>query len=194
MSSPPSFCRFLETFEYNHESLQSDEKLHYMTLLSSLLNSTEEMMTLHNRLKMSGFERDLGLFVISHRNLLHNDDSVCGKLRPFKDLIVDTKSKQDHARDWACETLKFRREPELARELKTWDIPKFPVTGHHLKDAGCPPGKLMSVVLTELRSAWKKSDFQMSPEELMDKLSDIVKNLDMSKVPSKSKKQRKNSS
>ena len=38
------------------------------TLLASLLQNTEEMMVLHNRLKLSGFERDMALFVINHRN------------------------------------------------------------------------------------------------------------------------------
>ena len=38
------------------------------TLLASMLNTTEEMMALHNRLKLSGFERDMSLFVINHRH------------------------------------------------------------------------------------------------------------------------------
>ena len=38
------------------------------TLLAALLQTTEEMMALHSRLKLSGFERDMALFVISHRN------------------------------------------------------------------------------------------------------------------------------
>lgn len=38
------------------------------TLLASLLQNTEEMMVLHNRLKLSGFERDMALFVIDHRD------------------------------------------------------------------------------------------------------------------------------
>ena len=37
------------------------------TLLASMLNTTEEMIALHNRLKLSGFERDMALFVINHR-------------------------------------------------------------------------------------------------------------------------------
>ena len=37
------------------------------TLLASLLNSTQEMMYLHGRLKLSAFERDMALFVIEHR-------------------------------------------------------------------------------------------------------------------------------
>ena len=38
------------------------------TLLASMLQNTEEMMALHSRLKLSGFERDMALFVIDHRN------------------------------------------------------------------------------------------------------------------------------
>ena len=38
------------------------------TLLAAMLRKPEEMMILHNRLKLSGFERDMALFVINHRN------------------------------------------------------------------------------------------------------------------------------
>ena len=42
-------------------------EVHPITLLAALLRSEEEMMELHGRLKLSGFERDLGLFVIANR-------------------------------------------------------------------------------------------------------------------------------
>ena len=38
------------------------------TLLATMLRTTQEMMTLHGRLKLSGYERDMALFVINHRH------------------------------------------------------------------------------------------------------------------------------
>ena len=32
-----------------------------------MVQTTEEMMSLHGRLKLSGYERDMALFVINHR-------------------------------------------------------------------------------------------------------------------------------
>ena len=45
----------------------SRSTVHPVTLLSSLLDSQEEMSALNSRLKMSGYERDLGHFVIGNR-------------------------------------------------------------------------------------------------------------------------------
>ena len=43
-----------------------------------MLQTTEEMMALHSRLKLSGYERDMALFVINHR---HDADNK-GKYKP----------------------------------------------------------------------------------------------------------------
>ena len=36
-------------------------------LLAAMLKTPEEMMALHTRLKLSGYERDMALFVVNHR-------------------------------------------------------------------------------------------------------------------------------
>ena len=64
------------------------------TLLASLLQNTEEMMVLHNRLKLSGFERDMALFVIDHRNdadMKGNKEwQLCPRYRFFSNLFPNS--------------------------------------------------------------------------------------------------------
>ena len=67
---------------------------------------------------------------------------------------------------------------DLAKEFSTWEMPRFGVTGNHLKDAGCPPGKIMSIVLGKLKETWKDSDFEISLEELLDEIPKVLDSID----------------
>ena len=141
---------------------------------------------------MSGFERDLGLFVIANRED-KNIEANSKKIRAYQDLIVDNHHKTKEMKDYAMEVLKYRRELDIAGEIGKWEPPRFPVNGHDLKLAGCPPGKYMSIVLQNLKNVWKQSEFKLSRDELLEKLPHVIENLDYSAIPSKSKKKRKNS-
>lgn len=54
------------------------------TLLATMLQTTEQMMDLHSRLKLSAYERDMALFVINHR---HDADNK-GKYKSCKMSVI----------------------------------------------------------------------------------------------------------
>ena len=163
----------------------SEKNLHPVTLLVSLLRNDQEMAKLHSRLKLSGFERDLGYFVIAQRvDKLHPNP-----IRPYQFLIIDSKAKTTDVRQWTVEVLKYKGLDELAQEIEEWEIPKFPVNGYDLISEGCPKGRLMSVVTQELKTIWKEKDFAISREDLLKELPKILDNIDMSAY--EQKKQRK---
>ena len=155
------------------------------------MHTEQNVLSFHERLKLSGYERDLGLFVVAHRDVATSDN----KLKPYKDLVIDnhTKSKPRDLKDFVCETLKFRGDLESCQEIREWEVPKFPVNGHDLKASGCPPGKFFAIVMKQLKEHWKDSNFQLDREGILEKLPEIVKNLDLSAAAHKNKKQRKNS-
>jgi len=78
------------------------------------------LQSLHGRLKLSGVERDLGLFVVTHRGSLTS-------LKDYKDLVVDTKAKVIDCRSWIEQVLLLDNQPTILEEFLKWDPPKFPV-------------------------------------------------------------------
>ena len=158
-----------------HQSEKMGRRLQPMALLASLLRSEAEVMALHNRLKLSCIERDLGLFVAANRNL---EPHPTLPLQPYQWLAVDSKAKMQDTFLFVEQLLLYRGEAELAEQFKQWEMPRFPVKGDQLKQAGCPPGRLMSVVMTKLKTMWKEANFEMSTEELVKAIPAILDSID----------------
>ena len=51
-----------------------------------------------------------------------------------------------------------------------------------MKEAGCPPGRLMSVVITRLRALWKEGDFHTPVEELVAEVPAILETIDLAEL------------
>lgn len=59
-------------------------------------------------------------------------------------------------RNRIIELLKYVDAYELIPEIKSWEVPKLPVTGIDLKDAGVPGGRHMKVLLQHFYVLWRK--------------------------------------
>merc|ERR1711962_1182716 len=101
-------------------------RLQPMALLASLLRSEAEVMSLHNRLKLSCIERDLGLFIVANRNVEPNPTLP---LQPYQWLAVDSRAKLQDTRLFVEQLLLYRGEVDLIEQFKMWEMPKFPVKG-----------------------------------------------------------------
>lgn len=171
------------------QSEQQDLDLEPMTKMASLLKSQEEVMKLHARLKLSAVERDLCLFVVSNRGDLAPHPQP---IRPYQYLAVDSRLKPQDTRMFIEQVLKYRGDVKLLAEFRDWSVPKFGVTGHHLKEAGCPPGKVMSVVLGKLKDEWKMADFRIEVEDLVKRIPSVLDTIDPKQLrslsPPRSKK------
>lgn len=144
-------------------------KLNAITLLSTLLTNQDDVLALNARLKLSAFERELGLFVVEHRGpKLHPKP-----LMPFQQLVLKSKSKPLDTKKMAIEVLKYNNSPYL-EEFEKWDIPKFPVNGNMLKEHGVESGRFMGLVMTELKHYWANNDFNLSTEELLKQIPQVL--------------------
>lgn len=148
------------------------------TLLSALLQNESEVMNMHNRLKLSAYERDLALFVVAHRE---DKKSFEDRLKPFQALLFTTKGKVGDVQEWICEVLKYRADAELLERFRCWDVPKFPVNGNMLLERGLRSGPKFATVLARLKEMWFDSDFTMTAEQLLEKLPDILAEVKTSK-------------
>ena len=94
--------------------------------------------------------------------------------RPYQYLAVDSKLKAADTRLYIEQVLAYRGQAELLREFQLWTTPRFGVTGNHLKEAGCPPGKVMSVVLGRLKEEWKEKDFKIEVNDLVKRIPVVL--------------------
>ncbi|XP_011203099.2 CCA tRNA nucleotidyltransferase 1, mitochondrial [Bactrocera dorsalis] len=155
-------CADLENFSKPHTPI---------FYLIALLHTTEEAMSLHQRLKLSAFERDLALFITQNRKKVGVE--FC-KLRDYQRLCLQPNAR----REFVEELLKYSNEVELYNELKAWQMPRFPLTGSILKEHGLTADKRMGVIMTRLRSIWIDSDFSITGDELLtNHLADVIESL-----------------
>ncbi|KAF5275017.1 hypothetical protein FQA39_LY06954 [Lamprigera yunnana] len=148
------------------------KKLQAITLLSTLLKDQNNVLTLHNRLKLSAFERDLASFIVEHREPKPN----LKPLLPYQQLLIKSKAKSSDVTQWIVEVLKYNNSPYL-EEFKNWKLPKFPVTGNMLKQEGIEGGRFMGVVINELKNIWADYDFHLDEQELLKHVPEIVDTL-----------------
>ena len=153
-----------------------------MTLLSSLLRSQEDALKLHGRLKFSSYERDLLQFLIEHRE----PKPSVKPLKPYQCLVFNTKYKTFDVYEWVTEVLKYNSSPHL-KDFEAWKVPKFPINGSMLMKKGVSGGRFMGHVINDLRALWAEGEFQMSEEELLKKVPDVVSLLQEQKQEKKKK-------
>ncbi|KAF5274113.1 hypothetical protein FQR65_LT04511 [Abscondita terminalis] len=156
-----------------------NNKLQAITLLSSLLKTQNDVLALHNRLKLSAYERDLASFIVQHREPKINSKP----LFPYQQLLAKSKGKISDVNQWIVEVLKYNNSPHL-EEFKKWKLPKFPVSGNMLKEKGVEGGRFMGVVLNELKNYWADNDFKLESDDL---LKQVPRVLDMLETKRKSK-------
>ena len=164
----------------------TSSSLHAISLLTGVLDQPEEMLEFHARAKLSCFERDLGLFLLFHR-----DDPVSNEPKwSYQSLIVDNwRQKEADVKLWIAELMKIRGDEGLMDEVLAWRCPVFPVGGAQMKELGTvPPGKAYSIVLQELREVWKLSRCTLSLGELLERVPAIVEKYDFKKEVKKKQK------
>lgn len=144
-------------------------KLNAVTLLSSLFKSHDDVVVLHDRLKLSAFDRDLAFFLVEHKDLKLDTKP----LLPYQKLVLKAKTKPLDTKLWIIEALKYNNSP-LLPEFEKWNIPKFPISGNMLKEQGVDSGKFMGKVIDNLKQYWADNNFDMTSEELLKHLPRVV--------------------
>jgi tRNA nucleotidyltransferase (CCA-adding enzyme) len=135
-----------------------------VSLLVSLVASTDDVYHLVHHWKLSNMERRLGLFLVINRELKPHPNP----LKPYQELLIRSQpERRKEGRDNVVELLQYIGRPELAEEMKVWPEPKFPVTGGDLKALGIKPGPIFKKILEQLKEQWIDLDFKPSKEELL---------------------------
>ena len=141
------------------------QKTHYMNSLTQLLKNQDDMMKLHARLKMSGYERDMGLF------LLQNRDIPADLKHWQKVYLLSTVTKNsNHLRDFIEQSIRSNDQvpSDVLEGFLTWEAPKFPISGKDLIESNIVPrGKLVGLCLNKLKEIWIDGDFTADADHLL---------------------------
>lgn len=136
------------------------EALQPVTLLISLIHTIQEAYDLAHAWKLSNDEKRLGVFVVQHREKAYKATTP---IKYYQDLLVDGTYLRS-----VIELLNYCDKVGMAKDLERWQVPKLPVNGKDLKDAGFHPGTEMGSILRLLKTKWKESYFTASKEELIE--------------------------
>ncbi|XP_059485164.1 CCA tRNA nucleotidyltransferase 1, mitochondrial isoform X1 [Neocloeon triangulifer] len=162
-----------------------DQKYNAITLLSALISNQEEAWELHKRLKFSAYERDLLLFITQH----HERKWDMKPLKPYQAIVAMSKDKTKDTKEWTVQLLLHIGQSHMAKEIADWEVPRFPVNGHMIKDKVSDiNGKQLGLISQELRKVWVDSDFKMDSDELVKlipTIADEIKEKFPGKVKSK---------
>lgn len=157
-------------------NLTKNKRVNPITIIVPMLRNQQEMLAFHARCKLSGYERDLGTFLILNRN------EKGGSLISYKKLIVYTKAKVSDSKEWVLELLKYKNELNFINDIQSWNVPKFPVSGIQLSELGVPGGKKMGAVIDSLKLIWADSEFKLTDKELVEQhLPDVLQELGIEK-------------
>ncbi|KAF6209911.1 hypothetical protein GE061_015665 [Apolygus lucorum] len=150
-----------------------------ITLLVGLLNSEDEMMDFHARIKLSSFERDLGRFIIAYRS------EEPFELKKFQAMMLKKDGKLSDTRQFIMELFKYTSKLALLQEFENWEPPKFPINGFILKEKNVPVGNPLGKVLKALKESWVDSNYEKTLDDLVKEIPDVMDRFKI--VPTKPK-------
>lgn len=130
-------------------------------------------------MKYSNECRRIAQLILSQRESVSMLDSAAiDRLKPYKDLLIDSLIQDPNAKDKIAELLKYQHHVPEAQQLLEWSPPRFPVLGGTLMSKGVQQGPNFKKIMDQLREAWKNSHFQATEQQLIEEeLPHILENL-----------------
>lgn len=161
-----------------------------ITILAAIMSSVEEFVDFHERMRLSSYERDLGLFLLSHRGSTKSQEP----LLHYQGLVFEGNTKTTTIVEFIQELLKCHGNGQLLEQFQSWEIPKFPVNGHMLTARGISGGWRFSSILNALKQRWVLSKFTLTEEEILSQLEEVQNEVNkQSSPPRPPKRSRKGS-
>lgn len=151
--------------------------LHPISYMAALLHDMDDVTFLHSRLKFSGYDRDLTYFLVEHRS----DKNGTRPMLPYEKLVLNTRYKQKDAIEYVRELLKYRGDENLLNQFNSWDVPKFPINGKILKEAGVPPGKMYGSIINKLKDIWIDNEYKTTSNDLVKQIPSIMEEIENQK-------------
>ncbi|KAH3859189.1 hypothetical protein DPMN_101905 [Dreissena polymorpha] len=128
---------------------------------------------MNKRLKVSTDELKTCLFVVMYRDQSPGENVM----QYYQHLIASLAGKENKPHERVVELLKYKGMGETRKAIETWNMPRFPISGKDLLEMNVKKGPVFSKALGELRRRWIESDFQMTREELLDTIGEVLSDI-----------------
>lgn len=122
---------------------------------------------------MSNDELKTCLFMVMYKNQEEGDDLI----KYYKHLVARLSGKEKKVINRVIELFKYKGYHDLLPEISEWKPPKYPLTGQDLIDRNIKKGPVFAKTLDALRQVWIDSDFQLTREELLDKIEEVIQHV-----------------
>ncbi|XP_076667043.1 CCA tRNA nucleotidyltransferase 1, mitochondrial [Andrena cerasifolii] len=155
-------------------SKKKNVSLHPISLCATMLKNEDQVINLHNRLKLSAYERDLALFLVQ---FWEDRPGLRDPLKFYKSILIHWKGNTINAKSYICELFRCKQLFGLLEEFEKVTIPKFPVSGHMLKDQ-VTKRKVMGIVIKELKDIWLEKNFDVTEKELLENVPRIISEIE----------------
>lgn len=97
---------------------------------------------------------------------------------------------QNVAKEYVLELLNYNNKPDLFEQLQMWTPPRFPINGGVLHANGVAKGRMVGVVMNELKDSWADGNFEKTQEDLLKELPAILSKLKGAESGNVTKKQK----
>ncbi|XP_078035290.1 CCA tRNA nucleotidyltransferase 1, mitochondrial isoform X2 [Augochlora pura] len=151
---------------------ENNVSLNAVSYVALMLKDEDEVLNLHKRLKFSAFERDLASFLVRFKESRPSED-----LKFYKRMLVHWKGNTKNCKAFICELFKCKLLFNNAAEFEKVVIPRFPITGHMLKEQ-IKKGKIIGIVIKELKDIWLDTNFEINTEKLLQEVPRIVSEIE----------------
>lgn len=114
----------IKNFEIVYDtSKKNNISLQPITYLAVMLKDENEVLQLHNRLKLTAYERDLALFLVRY-----GEDKPSVNLKFYKGVLIHWKGNVVNARSYIYELLNSKQYFSLAKDVEKLVIPRYQPT------------------------------------------------------------------
>ncbi|XP_058454185.1 CCA tRNA nucleotidyltransferase 1, mitochondrial [Malaya genurostris] len=149
------------------------DKMQPITVLSALLYTPEDAVTLNLRLKFTVFERELIYFLVQNKEEYKSVDTLLS----YQQLTLQTLGSAKLKKEYVLELLRYHGKAYIYQQLNEWQIPRFPIKGNVLIEQGAPGGQKLGLVVNELKMIWSTKQFNMTEQELLEHLPNVLAKL-----------------
>lgn len=148
-------------------------ELEVVTLISALLNDSQDVTNIANRLKFSATEKNLATFLIQERGKNMTPKAILN----YKVEVILHPNRQEKMKNNILQLLIYKNERKIVEEFKKWEPKRFPITGEVIKTYGVEKGKPIGLIVRRLVEYWAIKHFTGSRKELLVMLPKIIKDL-----------------
>ncbi|CAK8678684.1 unnamed protein product [Clavelina lepadiformis] len=143
---------------------------HYMTYVSALLPSLNDLNTYHQRVKFSNLELNIATFIL--KNSLQANIDI--KLTWYTDLLVYNYRHDRLCANYFMEFLKYNGDVEAIGYFTNFSVPLFPVKGNVLKEKTGLKGKEIGKALNILFKKWQDSRYILTQDQLLENVDETT--------------------